>query len=80
MDWPKKSAKSESDMNIDSALHISFADLLKVIFFARSEFTFIKFYAEKCAEIVKKKHIRFERTLSICDKNMKKCLFCKFHL
>ena len=52
-------------------------DLLKVIFFARSGFSLIKFCAELCTEIAIK-HIRFEKIWSNCHKNKKKCLFCKF--
>ena len=50
---------------------------LKNEFFEGSELSFIKFCAELCTEILIK-HIRFEKTLSNCDNNMKKYLFCKF--
>ena len=51
-------------------------DLLKVNYFARTEFCPIKCCAELCTKIAIK-HKRFDKTFSNRTKNMKKCLFCK---
>ena len=52
------------------AYHIMHADLLKVIFFARSEFSLIKFCAELCTKIAIKtcKIWRKKNLVKLCQK------------
>ena len=52
-------------------------DLLKVNCFARTECCLIEFYAELCTKIAIK-HSKYDKILSNCAKNMKKCIFCQF--
>ena len=52
-------------------------DLLKVNYFARTEYCLIEFYTELCIKIAIK-HSKYDKILSNCGKNMKKCMFCQF--
>ena len=63
-------------MHPETAIGQCAPDLLKVVFFARSEFSLIKFCAELCTEIAKKNCKICKNLVKLCQK-YEKCLFCK---